>query len=114
MAVFDAHPDLQVLVTGERVFEFGATRDAARASWQWSPKPHMLDPRSMVEGLHDHLNPGGIVFAAIPHVQLAFNITDLLQGRWESTDTGLLDQTHLPSSPGRPRSVSSPTGSLWT
>lgn len=56
---------------------------------------HMVDPWSVVDGLHRHLNPGGIVFAAIPNVQFASNITDLLQGRWNYTDTGLLDRTHL-------------------
>lgn len=56
---------------------------------------HIIDPWAVVEGLHRHLNPGGIVFAAIPNVQLASNITDLLQGRWEYTDTGLLDRTHV-------------------
>lgn len=56
---------------------------------------HIIDPWSVVNGLHDRLTPGGHVVASIPNVQFVWNLTDLLAGRWNYQDWGILDRTHV-------------------
>lgn len=56
---------------------------------------HIVDPWSVVDGLHDRLTPGSHVVASIPNVQFVWNLTDLLAGRWNYQDWGILDRTHV-------------------
>jgi hypothetical protein len=42
------------------------------------------------------MNPGGRLVASIPNVRYFFNVVDLaVHGRWDYTDEGILDRTHL-------------------
>lgn len=56
---------------------------------------HIIDPWSVVDGLHERLTPGGRVVATIPNVQYIFNLARLLAGRWDYEDDGILDRTHV-------------------
>ena len=56
---------------------------------------HVLDPWKVLEQVHDVLSPGGTVVAAIPSIQYAPVLTELLKGRWDYADTGTLDRTHV-------------------
>lgn len=56
---------------------------------------HMVDPWSALRACHDHLVPGGRVFATIPSIQYAPVLIRVARGRWDYTDDGTLDRTHL-------------------
>lgn len=56
---------------------------------------HVLDPWTMLERVHADLAPGGTIVAAIPSIEYAPVIRDLLRGRWDYADTGTLDRTHV-------------------
>lgn len=56
---------------------------------------HVLDPWSLLRHAKGDLAPGGRVVAAIPSIQYAPVVRQLLRGRWDYADTGTLDRTHL-------------------
>lgn len=57
---------------------------------------HMVDPWRMVRRLDALLKPGGVLIASIPNVRYFRVVLPLLlRGRWEYTDSGILDKTHL-------------------
>ncbi|MFI5626373.1 class I SAM-dependent methyltransferase [Nocardioides sp. NPDC051685] len=56
---------------------------------------HLADPRAALEQARDLLAPGGRVVISIPNVTHGSIRLALLQGRWKTTDTGLLDRTHI-------------------
>ncbi len=57
---------------------------------------HMVDPWRVVRRMHALLKPGGVIIASIPNVRnFRVVLPLLLRGRWEYTDDGLLDRTHL-------------------
>ncbi|MDA8290389.1 MAG: class I SAM-dependent methyltransferase [Actinomycetota bacterium] len=57
---------------------------------------HLVDPWHALERTRDLLAPGGVVVASIPNVRDLRVVAPLvLLGRWQYTDTGLLDRTHL-------------------
>lgn len=56
---------------------------------------HMLEPEDVLRQVHTYLNPGGHVLATIPNVQYAPVVYRLMRGRWDYTDTGVLDRTHV-------------------
>lgn len=56
---------------------------------------HLTDPRAALEQARDLLTPGGRVVISIPNVTHGSIRLALLQGRWQTTDTGLLDRTHI-------------------
>jgi len=56
---------------------------------------HMVDPWAALQSAHTLLEPGGRVVAAIPNIRVFTLIRDLLKGRWDYTDTGTLDRTHV-------------------
>ncbi len=56
---------------------------------------HMTDPWRVLGELARLLRPGGQALACIPNVQHWSVIVDLLRGRWEYQDEGLMDRTHL-------------------
>lgn len=56
---------------------------------------HMIDPWGVLKGLAPLLRPGGQAVACIPNVQHWSILINLLQGRWDYEDEGLLDRTHL-------------------
>ena len=57
---------------------------------------HLVNPWRMVELLHRHLKPDGVIVASIPNVQ-HYSVTWplLRRGEWELQDMGVLDRTHL-------------------
>ncbi len=56
---------------------------------------HMVDPWDCLETEVGWLPPGSTVLASVPNVQHWSVIRDLLNGKWEYTDSGLMDRTHL-------------------
>ncbi len=56
---------------------------------------HLIDPLDLLRQCMDLLKPGAQVLACIPNVQHWTVIRDLLEGKWDYTDSGLLDRTHL-------------------
>ena len=57
---------------------------------------HFVDPWTIVARLHRILKPGGQIVASIPNVRHYNALTPLLtRGRWDYTDAGILDRTHL-------------------
>ena len=56
---------------------------------------HILEPARVLREAVALLSPGGRIVISIPNVSHGALRLALLQGRWEYTDTGLLDRTHL-------------------
>ena len=57
---------------------------------------HLRDPWAVVRQLHEGLAPGGRMVASIPNVRNFTALAPLvLRNRWELTDAGILDRTHL-------------------
>lgn len=56
---------------------------------------HVADPADVLRRLLTLLRPGGSVVASIPNVAHGSLRLALLQGRWEYTEVGLLDRTHI-------------------
>ncbi|MCL2541997.1 MAG: class I SAM-dependent methyltransferase [Nocardioidaceae bacterium] len=56
---------------------------------------HMLDPWAALRSCHRFLAPGGRVVASLPSIQYAPVVWQLLRGRWDYTDDGTLDRTHV-------------------
>ena len=56
---------------------------------------HMLDPWAVLTRLGHWVRNGGQVLACIPNVQHYSVLVNLLRGKWEYQDEGLLDRTHL-------------------
>jgi hypothetical protein len=48
-----------------------------------------------LEKVRTYLRPGGCIVSSIPNVQHWRVVLDLLQGRWEYKNEGILDNTHL-------------------
>ena len=56
---------------------------------------HLRNPAEIVAMARDGLKPGGSVVASIPNVAHWFVRTDLLRGRFDYQDCGIMDATHL-------------------
>lgn len=56
---------------------------------------HFVDPASVLRDLSELLSLGGRLLVAIPNVAHWVVRTRLLLGRWDYTDEGPLDRTHL-------------------
>lgn len=56
---------------------------------------HLREPWAILKRLAMYIKPGAQCLACIPNVQHWTVIRDLLNGKWEYTDSGLLDRTHL-------------------
>jgi 2-polyprenyl-3-methyl-5-hydroxy-6-metoxy-1,4-benzoquinol methylase len=56
---------------------------------------HIFDPWQTLRDCHRHLTSSGRVLAAIPNIQYAPVVLDLVKGRWNYTDDGILDRTHV-------------------
>lgn len=56
---------------------------------------HLSDPWAALRDATTLLRPGGRVLVSIPNVAHAAVRLSLLGGRWDYTQTGLLDRTHL-------------------
>ncbi len=56
---------------------------------------HLINPMETLRACTEHVKSGAQVLACIPNVQHWTVIRDLLDGKWDYTDSGLLDRTHL-------------------
>jgi SAM-dependent methyltransferase len=56
---------------------------------------HLVDPWAALTRLTRLVREGGQVLACIPNVQHSSVLVNLLRGRWDYQDEGLLDRTHL-------------------
>lgn len=56
---------------------------------------HLSSPTAMLARIRDWLRPGGILLASIPNVANVSVRASLLLGRFEYTDRGILDGTHV-------------------
>ena len=57
---------------------------------------HLVDPWTLVGRLHRALKPGGMLVASIPNIRHYSALMPLLlRNKWELTDAGILDRTHL-------------------
>lgn len=56
---------------------------------------HLSDPRAALVALNGTLAPGGIVIVSVPNVAHLWMRLSLMLGRFDYTDRGILDRTHL-------------------
>jgi 2-polyprenyl-3-methyl-5-hydroxy-6-metoxy-1,4-benzoquinol methylase len=56
---------------------------------------HLVDPWAVLKRLRPLLRPGAIVMASSPNAAHHSMIRMLLRGRWDLTDFGRMDRTHL-------------------
>ena len=56
---------------------------------------HLRDPWSVLSKLRNRMTAGGLCVACIPNVSHWSVLLQQLHGRWDYTDEGLLDRTHL-------------------
>lgn len=56
---------------------------------------HMLDPQRALRACERLLTPDGRIVACIPSIQYWPVVRELLRGRWDYTDEGTLDRTHV-------------------
>ena len=56
---------------------------------------HLTDPWTTLAGQRRLLSAGGAVIVSIPNVAYWRNVLNILRGRWEYTESGMLDATHL-------------------
>lgn len=56
---------------------------------------HLVDPWSLVKRVTAKLKPGALVLASSPNVAQISVLRGLLADRWELTDEGVMDRTHL-------------------
>jgi 2-polyprenyl-3-methyl-5-hydroxy-6-metoxy-1,4-benzoquinol methylase len=56
---------------------------------------HLVNPESLIKRLRQFLDVDGKLLLSVPNVAYAGVIADLLKGRFEYRDEGLLDRTHL-------------------
>lgn len=57
---------------------------------------HLVDPWTTLTNYCTFLSPQGVVVASIPNVRnIALLLNLIVRGRWQYTDSGYLDRTHL-------------------
>lgn len=56
---------------------------------------HLINPARALNKLGKHLSPGGKLIFSVPNMANFANRIELLRGRFEYTEYGLLDETHL-------------------
>lgn len=56
---------------------------------------HLPDPHSVLRAYIDFLKKGGVVLVSVPNVAGWSNRLALLFGKFEYTDTGVMDRTHV-------------------
>jgi len=56
---------------------------------------HLVDPWEVMAKLVKLLKPGGLVMASSPNVSHYNIILNLLKGKWELVEVGVMDKTHL-------------------
>jgi SAM-dependent methyltransferase len=56
---------------------------------------HLIDPWALVKRVAAKLKPGAIVLASSPNVAQLAILKNIIADRWELTESGVMDRTHL-------------------
>ena len=56
---------------------------------------HLIDPWATLKRLSRLLRPGALILASVPNISHYRVITELIKGRFDHTDSGIMDRTHL-------------------
>lgn len=56
---------------------------------------HLIDPRGVLSHFKNYLTPDGQIIISLPNVAFILNRVQLLLGRWDYRNYGILDKTHL-------------------
>jgi len=56
---------------------------------------HLRDPWGLLQRIKKHLSPDGVVLASLPNIMHYSILHNLINGKWDYTDAGILDRTHL-------------------
>lgn len=56
---------------------------------------HLIDPKSALNYLKNLLNKNGAIIISVPNVAFGLNRLNLLLGKWNYTEFGTLDKTHV-------------------
>ncbi len=56
---------------------------------------HLVNPWSVLRGVRGILSPGGMVVVVVPNISHIHVVRRLLRGRFDYTDGGIMDRTHL-------------------
>jgi len=56
---------------------------------------HLVDPWAVLTALKSKLAPGGSIVSSIPNIQNWGILADLIRGKWEYQNEGILDRTHM-------------------
>jgi 2-polyprenyl-3-methyl-5-hydroxy-6-metoxy-1,4-benzoquinol methylase len=56
---------------------------------------HLINPKHILEELFKKLEPSGILIISVPNIANIFVRVNLLFGRFDYTEKGILDKTHL-------------------
>lgn len=56
---------------------------------------HLRDPWAILARAHAWLKPNGFVVVSVPNVRHYTVLWSLLRGRWDYTEAGIMDRTHL-------------------
>ncbi|MHB1319672.1 MAG: class I SAM-dependent methyltransferase [Anaerolineae bacterium] len=92
-----AVPHLSQLVAGD----LESPRDRERVVGQFDAivagdvLEHLAQPEPVLAWMRTHLAPGGIMVVSLPNVAHWSVRRSLLRGRWQLSDLGIMDRTHL-------------------
>jgi len=56
---------------------------------------HLVNPWTLVKRLSEKLKPGALVLASSPNVAQIAILRGIIADRWELTEEGVMDRTHL-------------------
>ena len=92
-----AQPFLQRLITGdlERAADLAEIAGEFDVVLIGDVLEHLAAPGPALRAFRAHLRPGGRLIVSLPNVAHWSIRRALLAGRWELTDVGLMDRTHL-------------------
>ncbi|NJD78899.1 MAG: class I SAM-dependent methyltransferase, partial [Candidatus Methanoperedens sp.] len=56
---------------------------------------HLIDPWITLEKQNKILKKNGIIIVSLPNIRYFYTFLNLILGKWEYTDRGIFDRTHL-------------------
>lgn len=78
--------DSKIPEAGERSYDFILFGDVLE---------HLVHPSTVLANISRRLKPGGRVLVSLPNIAFVGNRLSHLLGRWDYSDYGILDRTHL-------------------